>query len=604
VAGDLLEQEGAEVEVDRRALRGRHGDDIDALGAFCAAPDAVLDNMPLLLVSVDWAGRVTRARGGLALSRAGIDPGRVVGEPLADLVGADAPLLAVVAAVLESGGDEEATPIRWSMGRLVLDGYVVAARDARGTICGADIMAIDVADRAPETDTEHALAWRVLHDDLTDLPNRVLGLDRLDLQLRHLDRAARALLVLLVDIDRFQLVNDNLGYEAGDELLVTVADAMRRVCDGSDIVSRIGGDEFLVVHEVPLPSSGSTTVAPVDAAARSFVATLQAAIGRPVCLAGEDVRPSACIGVATTICELGDAPVLVRNANSAVQQAKLRGPGSAALFDERWRTATSTQLRQENDLRSALIGRDLELHFQPVLDLSTGALVGLETLLRWQHPERGLVAPGEFIPLAERSELILEVGAWVLEEACRQHRQWWAGVVDSPYLAVNVSVRQMREASFASMVKASLLAAGVPPDRLVLEVTETTLIDDDPDLERRLEELRGIGVRLAVDDFGTGFSSLAYLHRFPFDLLKIDRSFVGRLEEDPALAEAIVAMADALGLETIAEGVETDAQLDVLRSIHCHSAQGFLFSRPKPVGALGDLRALDHLMRHRWGPAA
>jgi diguanylate cyclase (GGDEF)-like protein len=602
VAGDLLEQEGAEVELDRRPLRGRRREDIDALGAFCEAPDAVLDNIPLLLVSVDWAGVVTRARGGLALSRVGVEPCRVVGQPLADLFGPDAAVLAVVEAVLEPGEAEEATPIRWSWGPLALDGYVVAVRDARGTICGADIMAIDVADRS--LDTEHALAWRVLHDDLTDLPNRVLGLDRLDLQLRHLDRSARALLVLLVDIDRFQLVNDNLGYEAGDDLLVTVADALRRVCDSSDIVSRIGGDEFLVVHEVPLPSSGSTTIESVDTAARSFVATLQAAIGRPVCLAGEDVRPSACIGVATTICELGDGPVLVRNANSAVQQAKLRGPGSAALFDERWRTATSTQLRQENDLRSALLCRDLELHFQPVLDLSTGALVGLETLLRWQHPERGLVAPGEFIPLAERSELILEVGAWVLEEACRQHRQWWAGVVDSPYLAVNVSVRQMREASFASMVKASLLAAGVPPDRLVLEVTETTLIDDDPDLERRLEELRGIGVRLAVDDFGTGFSSLAYLHRFPFDLLKIDRSFVGRLEEDPALAEAIVAMAEALGLETIAEGVETDAQLDVLRSIHCHSAQGFLFSRPKPVGALGDLRALDRLMRQRWGPAA
>ncbi|MFN8173529.1 MAG: EAL domain-containing protein [Solirubrobacteraceae bacterium] len=426
-----------------------------------------------------------------------------------------------------------------------------------------------------------ALRHRSLHDPLTGLPNRRLFIERLDRALREARGRGERIAVLFLDLDRFKYVNDSLGHHAGDELLGAIAPRLLEAVRSGDLIARFGGDEFAVLSTGPIDERGALALG----------ARLNAAIGAPLRIGDDDLVVSASIGVAVSGSGTEDGEALVRDADAAMYRAKDWGRARCELFDEDLRRWILQRLRTESDLRGA-IGRDeLRVAFQPIVALPGGRPVGLEALARWQHPRRGLVLPGEFIPVAEESGLIVPLGQWVLEEACRQAAEWdrdAAPLAGLP-VSVNLSARQVSHPDLARVVRAALARAGLPPERLVLEITESVLIEQAAGPIATLAALRGEGVRFALDDFGTGYSSLSYLQRFPLDQLKLDRSFVAGLESGPreqAIVGAIVAMARALGIEAVAEGIETERQKAALERLGCPLGQGFLFARPASAAEL------------------
>jgi diguanylate cyclase (GGDEF)-like protein len=383
--------------------------------------------------------------------------------------------------------------------------------------------------------------------------------------------------VLFLDLDQFKVVNDSLGHVAGDELLAAVAPRIEQALRPGDTVARFGGDEFAVLAEDVGNERGATRVA--DGIAE--------ALARPFILREREHFVSASIGIA--IGGGSEEPEsLIRDADSALYRAKERGRGRYEIFDEVMRSRVIEHMQIENDLRRAIQQEELELHYQPVVKLRDGSIVAMEALLRWNHPERGLVGPPAFIPVAEESRLIVPIGRWVIEQGCRQAAAWQRFHPDSApvSVAVNLSARQLADPDLLSHIEGCVRTNGIDPSCLWVELTETALLDETTFVERTLESLKGLGVRLVLDDFGVGFSSLGYLKRLPLSMIKLDRTFVENLTDgshDAAIVRAVSEMADTIGIGVIAEGIETEDQLRMTTTLGCGFAQGFHFSGPVPV---------------------
>ncbi|WP_042704413.1 bifunctional diguanylate cyclase/phosphodiesterase [Azospirillum sp. B506] len=435
---------------------------------------------------------------------------------------------------------------------------------------------LTVADISQRKSQEHQIRYQASFDRLTDLPNRWLVCERLEEAIARAQRGKSKVAVAFLDLNRFKQVNDTLGHHAGDELLKLVARRLRNCTRMTDTVGRLGGDEFLIV-------------AP-DAADRSAGARLVEKVlysmSEPFSVHNQELFCGASIGIAFYPDDGDTADQLLRNADLAMYHAKRNPEHKYVFYDAEMRERSGFTLGLESDLRRAGGGDEFELHFQPKIDLVGNRTIGAEALIRWRHPVRGMVSPAEFIPLAEETGLIWEIGAWTLIEACRRLADWIRRDLPIPSVSVNLSPRQFQDARLVGFVRSVVEAAGIPANRLELELTEGAMIGDIEKAVAILNGLKDIGVRLSIDDFGTGYSSLAYLKRFPIDTLKIDRSFVRDIVKsttDPAIVGTIVNLAESLGFDTIAEGVETQEQADMLQQQRCTRIQGFLISRPLPV---------------------
>ncbi len=431
---------------------------------------------------------------------------------------------------------------------------------------------------------EHQLAQRVLHDPLTSLPNRALLHDRLEHACARARRQGAHVAVAVVDIDRFKAINDSYGHQVGDQLLVAVASRLNGTLRGDDTLARIAGDDFAVLYE------DVTDADEALARAERMVEALQASFS----LGGRDLTVRASVGVALSTEATQDPGQLLRDAEMAIEQGRQRGRSFPSLYEESMRAGASERLSIERDLRLAIRDGQLRLYYQPIVDLETFAIHGVEALVRWDHPARGLVPPQDFIPLAEESGLIVPLGRWVLETACAQAAAW-AGdrnPFKPPRVSVNVSAHQFQHPGWTDDVARALLVSGLDPALLVLEITESSLMEDTATTMARLADLRALGVSIAIDDFGTGYSSLGYLRQFPVDILKVDKSFIDGVAEGPhdsALARAVIKLAATLSLDAVAEGVSNRKQLAALRRLHCRYAQGYYFSRPQPLDAMNTL---------------
>jgi diguanylate cyclase (GGDEF)-like protein/PAS domain S-box-containing protein len=408
------------------------------------------------------------------------------------------------------------------------------------------------------------------YDALTDLPNRVLFREQIERELRNAV-SGQQFALLYIDIDEFKGINDSLGHHVGDELLKAVAASLKDCIKPGDLIARLGGDEFAVIQTAV---SGRADV-------EEFVTRIYEAIRRPYQCLGHHLSTDASIGIALAPQDGTELDQLIKHADLAMYAAKAEGRRTLRFFEPAMDARANARLTMEQDLRQALADGAFELHYQPLLDLASGEVTGCEALLRWRHPERGMVSPAEFIPVAEDTGLINELGDWVMQTACTEAAGWPSRV----RLAVNVSPIQLKSPTLALRITGALAASGLSPDRLEIEITEAVLIHDDESALAILHQLRAIGVRIALDDFGTGFSSLSYLKRFPFDKIKIDRCFVSDIEVDgsAAIVQAVVNIAAARNMTTTAEGVETEQQREMLRQLGCTQMQGYLFSAPKPA---------------------
>jgi diguanylate cyclase (GGDEF)-like protein/PAS domain S-box-containing protein len=603
VLSDITAQKRAEAELERRAAQqaavARLGEralervDISALiQQACTSATELLDAELASVAELSPDGSTFRLRAGAGWPPGYIGVATLIAGPKSHAgytIATGAPVVVTDWATEERFSESRALEVGARSGiSVAIEGiaqpfgvFAVHSNSPReysaGDVDFVQSIANVLADALARQATEDEIRHRALHDSLTGLPNRILFLDRLEQALARLRRGNSMAAVMFLDLDRFKHVNDSLGHHAGDEILTAVAPRLKQALRATDTVARFGGDEFGILLE----DIGSE-VAATQAAER-----IAAVFARPFVLGTAEHFVTASVGIA--LAHGGErADELVRDADTAMYRAKEGGRARYELFDDDLRARAVSRLRMETELRRALERRELRLEYQPVVSLRDDAIVGVEALLRWQHPDRGLIPPAEFIPIAEETGLIEPIGSRVLEEACRQAAEWHAAMPDrAPVgISVNMSAVQIANATLPDTVAMALRAADLDPSTLSLEITESVLLGETGRLAETLASLRNLGVRLVLDDFGTGYSSLGYLTRLPLDALKVDRAFVdglGRDPQDTSITEAIVAMARALSLPVTCEGVETEVQLGELRRMGCDLVQGFYFSRP--VGA-------------------
>jgi len=450
---------------------------------------------------------------------------------------------------------------------------ITVIRDAAGRVVNYIGSFSDITERKQaELKIEHMAH----HDALTNLPNRFSLTERLSQSLKLAKRGGQHLAVIFIDLDRFKTINDSLGHHIGDLLLFEVAARLQKSVRSSDVVARLGGDEFVIV--LPEVASGIATA--------HFVNKLQAAICRPYHLDGHDLHVTPSIGISVYPHDGGTVDELMQNADAAMYHAKAHGRNNYQFFKKEMNAKAQERLHVENDLRQAVEKRQFVVYYQPQIDAEAGRVIGVEALVRWQHPSRGLIPPDEFISVAEDTGLILPLGDLVLEMACRQLACWIAEGVPPIRMAVNLSARQFQQDDLPEIVARIIRETGIDPGLLELEITETVAMSCPDETISNFVRFREMGVTLAIDDFGTGYSSLGYLKLFPVNRLKIDKSFVNDLRagsNDAAIAAATIGLAHTLGMEVVAEGVETGAQLAFLKNQQCEVVQGYFFSQPLPA---------------------
>ena len=454
----------------------------------------------------------------------------------------------------------DGTPVWVIENMTLLDGGIL-----EGTI-------IDITDRKT---AQEQMEYQAYHDALTGLPNRLLFRDRIIIALAHSKRHRTGVAVMFLDLDQFKLVNDSLGHTVGDALLQEVASRLVLSIRADDTVARMGGDEFTVLL-TDIKETGSSVI---------VAQKLLEAVSRPMMIEGHELYVTTSIGVSLFPEDGNDAETLLRRADGAMYRAKEAGRNNFQFATAMTLETTSERLLIERSLHHAFEREEFVVHYQPMTNLLTGNIVGAEALIRWNHPERGLMAPDDFIPIAEECGLILPIGEWVLRTAVRQMKEWHAE--HGPLrVAVNLSARQFQQRDLTAMIERILAESDYPPELLDIEITESTAMQNADVSLAVMNRLRSMGVRISIDDFGTGYSSLSYLKRFPIDTVKIDQNFVRDLSDgsnDGAIITAVISMARALNLRVVAEGVETEAQLAFLRRENCEVVQGFLHSRPVPA---------------------
>jgi diguanylate cyclase (GGDEF)-like protein/PAS domain S-box-containing protein len=458
---------------------------------------------------------------------------------------------------------------------------------SEGEYCGFIGTSFDITDRKI---AEERLVADALRDALTGLPNRALLLDRVERSMSRMSRnAAHVFAVLCLDLDRFKNINDSVGHGAGDELLVAFAKRLTAGLRPSDTVARLGGDEFAILLEEIKDQEDAGRVAQ----------RVHDLLTRPFPLAGTEVFISASIGIAMSSQRYKQPQEILRDADIAMYRAKSLGKARSQVFDVAMHATAVDLLRLENDLRRAVDRGEFVVHYQPIVALHTGKIESLEALVRWKHPQRGMISPAEFIPVAEETGLIVQVGQIVLEESCRQLRRWHSMLPSNPPLtiSVNLSARQFVQSDLVDRIMSALRGADLSPQFLRLEITESVLMADAAAAAEMLRRLKELKIQVSIDDFGTGYSSLGYLHRFPVDMIKVDRSFVSRMHEgagDIEIVRAIVSLAHNLNMHVTAEGIETTAQLAMLQGLGCEYGQGYLYSRPVDADAISQLLREHH----------
>ncbi len=463
---------------------------------------------------------------------------------------------------------------------------VNVVHDERGEVSHYIAISLDISDRKQ---SEERIQFLAHHDPLTKLPNRSLCLERLAMSVQHARRSGLKVAVLFIDLDRFKSINDSLGHHVGDGLLRSVAQRLIEAVRLGDTVSRLGGDEFVVVL------NGVVDIAEVSHIVDSRLIPLVRGVHT---VEGTQLHVSCSVGIAVYPDDGDDIDALMRNADVAMYQAKAHGRDKAHYFTADLNLRAQERATVETALRYALERKELSLYYQPRIDARSGRLLGVEGLLRWQHPELGDISPVHFVPIAEECGLIVPIGAWVIEEACRQHALWRLEGLGNLFISINLSVVQLRNDGLVETLGRAMAEHGVPAGVLELELTESILMAGSDSTQGHLQALKDLGVALSIDDFGTGYSSLSYLNRFPIDKLKIDRSFVHGMRDDPTalvITKAIIGLGHTLGLRVVAEGVENAEELSILRAARCDELQGFHFARPMSVSEFSAWNAARQL---------
>lgn len=469
---------------------------------------------------------------------------------------------------IDAGIDNVAKIIIDSGMRHMVNGFIVLEEGAYAGMATGHALLEEITHRR-----QRDLYILAHYDQLTGLPNRLLFNDRLQQVCQNALRAEKLVALIFVDLDRFKFINDSMGHSFGDRLLRIVADRLTTCVRQSDTVARLGGDEFVIILQ------NLECVADVEKALSKVSDTLRA----PAPVFEREIQITASMGVAFYPLHDDSIDGLIRKADAAMYEVKESGRNAYRIYSEEMEHGNMRRMSLETQLRMALESGELSLFYQPQIELPTHSVVGVEALLRWQHPELGMVSPVMFIPIAEETGLIISIGEWVLREACRQHLEWQRQGLPTLRMSINISAVQFQQPEFCKLVKLVIEESGIDPQYLELELTESVVMNHAEQAVQTLMELRALGVKLAIDDFGTGYSSLSYLRKFPIDRIKIDQSFIRYIKTTPAneaIVRAIIALGNSLGLETVAEGVESSEELECVTSHHCHEVQGYHFAKP------------------------